>query len=94
MISVTRTMGDWNIRAFGVSDEPEILSLRLSDRDRLLVLATDGLWDAENTKPDDVVNAARRTRWSPLGASCTRILRLCGDEPADDCSIIVVHFLE
>jgi len=61
MISVTRTMGDWNIRAFGVSDEPEILSLRLSDRDRLLVLATDGLWDAENTKPDDVVNAARRT---------------------------------
>jgi len=43
ILEVTRAIGDRNLKKYVVS-EPEITSVHLSQRDQILVLATDGLF--------------------------------------------------
>jgi protein phosphatase 1L len=54
----TRSLGDRNFKAAGVVATPEVGSRLLDVHDRLLVLATDGLWDVLD---NDTV--AEITRW-------------------------------
>ncbi len=45
-IAVTRSFGDVDMAVNGCISEPEIKTIALSKRDRAIVIATDGLWDA------------------------------------------------
>jgi serine/threonine protein phosphatase PrpC len=42
-INVTRSLGDKRLKGI-LSAEPDIATYRLNEQDRMLVLATDGLW--------------------------------------------------
>mmetsp|Transcript_3051 Transcript_3051/g.7302 ORF Transcript_3051/g.7302 Transcript_3051/m.7302 type:complete len:456 (+) Transcript_3051:37-1404(+) len=44
-LMVTRALGDHALRAMGVTAMPHITERNLSDADRCLILATDGVWD-------------------------------------------------
>lgn len=45
-IQVTRSLGDIDLKAAGVTAEPEVTVLEVSPNDGFLVLASDGLWDS------------------------------------------------
>ena len=40
-----RAFGDWELKAYGVSSEPHITKINISDNDKYVILATDGVWD-------------------------------------------------
>ena len=44
-LAMTRSMGDSVAKSVGVTYEPEIKEFSLTDDDKILVLASDGLWD-------------------------------------------------
>ena len=40
-----RSFGDWHLKSYGVSCEPYITRINISDNDKYIILATDGIWD-------------------------------------------------
>ena len=42
---LTRAFGDWELKPFGVICEPHITRINITDNDRYVVVATDGVWD-------------------------------------------------
>ncbi|MCO5602783.1 hypothetical protein L7F22_056921 [Adiantum nelumboides] len=44
-LAMTRALGDFCLKNYGVISEPEITHWRLSHNDKFIVLATDGVWD-------------------------------------------------
>ena len=40
-----RSFGDWHLKSHGVSCEPHITRINISDNDKYIILATDGIWD-------------------------------------------------
>lgn len=45
VLNMSRAIGDLCLRPLGVIPDPDVLTLRRSNRDEYLVVATDGLWD-------------------------------------------------
>ncbi|GBF87605.1 phosphatase 2C [Raphidocelis subcapitata] len=69
MLACTRALGDHFLRPHVVS-EPEVSSFRRSPGDELLLLATDGLWDA--FEPQEAVVLALRSVHRALSRGATR----------------------
>eukprot|EP00743_Colponemidia_sp_Colp-15_P008549 GILK01009304.1.p1 GENE.GILK01009304.1~~GILK01009304.1.p1 ORF type:complete len:714 (+),score=84.84 GILK01009304.1:67-2208(+) len=44
-LTMTRSLGDFYLQSLGLSSEPEVMTCRLHPCHRVLVLASDGLWD-------------------------------------------------
>ena len=44
-LMLSRAFGDWELKSYGVSCEPFVTRVELSDNDKYLVVATDGVWD-------------------------------------------------
>ena len=44
-LMLTRAFGDWELKQFGVTCEPHITRINITDNDRYVVVATDGVWD-------------------------------------------------
>lgn len=44
-LAMSRSMGDLAASQVGVSSEPEIIGHEITDEDKMLVLATDGVWE-------------------------------------------------
>ena len=42
---MSRSMGDNVSKAIGVTHEPEIIQLQLEQRDKFVVIASDGVWE-------------------------------------------------
>ncbi|EFJ12321.1 hypothetical protein SELMODRAFT_235030 [Selaginella moellendorffii] len=53
-LAMARAFGDFCLKDFGVIAVPEVYYRRLSDRDKFVVLATDGVWDVLSN--EEVVN--------------------------------------
>ena len=72
-LMVTRSFGDRVFRSVGVTAEPDVTTIRLTPRDRFLVVATDGLWDVlSNT---EVANLLTSHDWDPA-TMATRLRKL------------------
>ena len=44
-LAITRAMGDFSYKAYGVTANPYILRMTLRPLDKHLVIASDGVWD-------------------------------------------------
>lgn len=55
-IALTRSLGDFFFKEYGICDTPEISTFKLSPTDKCFIVATDGLWDYidDNTAVDIV----------------------------------------
>lgn len=58
-LAMSRAFGDFLLKNHGIIAIPEVFYLRLTSRDRFLVLATDGVWDVlSNNEVASIVAAA------------------------------------
>lgn len=70
-VAMSRSLGDLQVHPFLIPT-PEVSSRLLDDKDRLLILATDGVWDVMDN--DEAVDAA--TSAAPAVA-CAEIVEKC-----------------
>eukprot|EP00188_Purpureofilum_apyrenoidigerum_P003082 Plantae.Rhodophyta-Purpureofilum_apyrenoidigerum.ctg31327.p1 GENE.Plantae.Rhodophyta-Purpureofilum_apyrenoidigerum.ctg31327~~Plantae.Rhodophyta-Purpureofilum_apyrenoidigerum.ctg31327.p1 ORF type:complete len:274 (-),score=45.93 Plantae.Rhodophyta-Purpureofilum_apyrenoidigerum.ctg31327:212-1033(-) len=94
-LGVTRTLGDTEMRSLGVLDVPEITSWKLTPKDEVLLLASDGLWDANGGLTPHQIGE-HFYRYFQEGLSCEKmckeIFRLCGPGGSyDDCTIVLAR---
>ena len=40
-----RAFGDWELKSYGVTCEPHVTRIDLTDKDKYVIIATDGVWD-------------------------------------------------
>ncbi|KAG7372896.1 protein phosphatase 2C [Nitzschia inconspicua] len=73
----TRSIGDRMAKQFGVCAEPEVLHVTLSDKERVLVLASDGIWDVLSNQ--EVIDICYQHRRDPLSA-CHEIVKRSQEE--------------
>ena len=51
-LMLSRAFGDWELKTYGVSSEPHVTKINISENDKYVIIATDGVWD---TLDDDDV---------------------------------------
>ena len=44
-LMLSRAFGDWELKQFGVICEPYITRINITDNDKYVVVASDGVWD-------------------------------------------------
>lgn len=49
-LAMSRSLGDGILKEYGVTAEPEIREIELKQQDKMLVIASDGIWDVFNNK--------------------------------------------
>ena len=57
-LMLSRAFGDWELKPYGVSCEPFIKKINISDNDKYVVVATDGVWDT--FEDEDVYNLSKK----------------------------------
>ena len=45
-LMLSRSFGDWELKPYGVSSEPYVTRINITDNDKYVVVASDGIWDA------------------------------------------------
>jgi len=90
-LAITRSIGDRDYKKFVIAT-PEVYTRRLEDGDDLLILATDGLWDA--LSPEQAVQACL-SHMHDLEKACTQLINdaLVG-ESADDIGVTIINLRE
>jgi len=80
---------------FGCISEPEVKEFALSEHDVAIVLASDGLWDAEGVVVGDVLKAATLSNRKEPRNLCEALLKKArsGGGPSDDCTIACMTFV-
>jgi len=66
-LAVSRAIGDTNLNSVGVIPNPEITREKISRDDKMVILASDGVW--EHLSSQDVVNVAKQYPNDPKRAS-------------------------
>ena len=44
-LMLARSFGDWQLKSYGVSCVPHITRINITDKDKYVIVATDGIWD-------------------------------------------------
>ena len=44
-LMLSRAFGDWELKEYGVSSDPHVTKIEISNDDQFLVMASDGVWD-------------------------------------------------
>jgi len=90
VIQVSRCIGDRSLRRLGLTAEPEVQTAALSEADKALVIASDGLWDVMPAAR--VLHALNNTARSP-DLIAKRLIFDAMDRGADDnISVVVLLF--
>ncbi|KAK9057146.1 hypothetical protein SSX86_024513 [Deinandra increscens subsp. villosa] len=91
-LAMARAFGDFCLKDFGLISVPDIYYHRITDKDKFVVLATDGVWDVlSNKEAVDIVSAApsRSTAARALVDCATRAWRLkYPTSKNDDCAAV------
>ncbi|KAF3795713.1 putative protein phosphatase 2C 73 [Nymphaea thermarum] len=95
-LSTSRAFGDYCLKEYGITSAPEVTQWRITERDKFIVLATDGVWDVlSNQEAVEIVSSAEQKETSAkiLAESAVNAWKrrrpgLC----ADDCSAICLFF--
>ncbi|KAI3750383.1 hypothetical protein L2E82_21018 [Cichorium intybus] len=88
-LQVTRSIGDDDLKP-GVTAEPEVTEIILSDQDEYLVMGSDGLWDVVSN--DEVVNIIKNTVKEP-GMCSKRLATEAAERGSNDNITVIVVFL-
>ncbi|KAJ4782180.1 Protein phosphatase 2C family protein [Rhynchospora pubera] len=59
-LAMSRSLGDLQLKHYGVISTPQVIYHRITDRDLFIVLATDGVWDV--LRNDQVVSTVCNTK--------------------------------
>lgn len=96
-LAMARAFGDFCLKDFGLISVPDIYYHRITERDKFVVLATDGVWDVLSNKEavDIVASAPSRAVAARALVDCaTRAWRLkYPTSKNDDCAVVCL-FLE
>ncbi|KAJ9562780.1 hypothetical protein OSB04_007940 [Centaurea solstitialis] len=91
-LAMARAFGDFCLKDFGLISVPDVYYHRITDKDKFVVLATDGVWDVlSNKEVVDIVAAApsRSTAARALVDCATRAWRLkYPTSKNDDCAAV------
>ena len=44
-LMLSRAFGDWELKSYGVISEPHVTKINISENDKYVVVASDGVWD-------------------------------------------------
>ncbi|KAH7278348.1 hypothetical protein KP509_38G037200 [Ceratopteris richardii] len=95
-LAMTRALGDYCLKKYGLISEPEITHCRLTHGDKFVVLATDGVWNVLTN--EEVVKTVAST---PARASASKAVidaamdawkSNCPSSKADDCAVVCLFF--
>ena len=93
-LAMTRSIGDMIAQSIGVIAKPEITRFELSVRDKVLVVASDGLWDRmSNSEVIQTILPFHQANDAENAVAC--LVRICVDRwmreagMVDDITIIV-----
>ena len=53
-----RAFGDWELKSYGVSCEPSITRINITNNDKYVIIATDGVWDV--CEESDIFDLAKK----------------------------------
>jgi len=87
-LMVTRALGDCELRAVGITAEPEVTSVRLQEGDVGFVAATDGLWDVVTSE-----EAATACRGEEPETAAARLVEMVVERDGADNVAVVVGIL-
>ncbi|XP_074567403.1 putative protein phosphatase 2C 34 [Curcuma longa] len=91
-LAMSRAFGDHCVKEFGVISEPQVTQRIISNKDRFVVLATDGVWDViSNEEAIRIVSASKDPRRSAqrlVGCAIRAWRRKRRGYAVDDCSAI------
>lgn len=94
-LSMSRTIGDLESKKIGVISEPDIISKKIDNTSKFLVIGSDGLWDV--VKPYDVIRIVRPFfNNGNIEGACQALMKRAAqqwkknNEERDDITIIVV----
>ena len=94
-LSMSRTIGDLESKKIGVISEPDIISKKIDNTSKFLVIGSDGLWDV--VKPYDVIRIVRPFfNNGNIEGACQALMKRASqqwkknNEERDDITIIVV----
>jgi serine/threonine protein phosphatase PrpC len=92
-MSVTRALGDVDMQKNGCISTPEVGAFPLQATDVAIIVASDGLWDAEGLVMEDVFAAAGKVKGNAvlLNEVLSKLAERSG--PVDDCTIASMVFL-
>ncbi|KAG1371289.1 hypothetical protein COCNU_16G003830 [Cocos nucifera] len=95
-LAMSRAFGDYCVKDYGLISVPEVTQRRITNRDRFIVLATDGVWDViSNQEAVQIVSSTKER-----GKSAKRLVKCAvrawkrkrRGMAADDCSAICLFF--
>ena len=58
ILAMTRAIGDYDLKDYGLTAEPHIFQCEITNNERFVVLASDGIWDVVNSQ--DIYNICER----------------------------------
>ena len=91
VIQVTRCIGDRPLRHLGLTSEPELTRVELQPDDKMIVMASDGLWDVMSY--ERVLHCLKHTAKSP-DLIAKRLLGEALDRGTTDNTSVAVCFLQ
>ncbi|CAK9252171.1 unnamed protein product [Sphagnum jensenii] len=82
-LNYSRAFGGKDLKMYGLSVDPDVSHFELSEEDRLVLLASDGLWDVLNPRVAcDIAIRARRE-----GRSATQEIVKCAIAEMPNCGV-------
>jgi serine/threonine protein phosphatase PrpC len=88
-LAVTRALGDLELKTEGVSNVPDIEVFEITDKTKLLVIASDGLWDVcEDQKSLELCKAVENA--NSMATTLVKYAKMNGSK--DNISVIVLKF--
>ena len=52
---LSRSFSDWELKPYGIFSEPYVTRINITDNDRFVIVASDGIWKEDN----DVFNISK-----------------------------------
>ena len=83
-LMLSRAFGDWELKSYGLTCEPYIRKINITDKDKYVIIATDGIWDSledsdaydisikcDNSRElcNNIINKSKE-KWSTDNISC------------------------
>mmetsp|Transcript_34641 Transcript_34641/g.54086 ORF Transcript_34641/g.54086 Transcript_34641/m.54086 type:complete len:284 (+) Transcript_34641:225-1076(+) len=94
IMEVTRSIGDKDLKRYGVSSTPEIQRVTLSKRDEFMILACDGLWRVMDAKEVVAKTRAYLQEGKSLDQASMELVReaVRMREASDNVSALILQF--
>jgi len=95
---MARSLGDTDLRPFGVIPDPDVYCYALKPNDQYLVVGSDGIWEfIGDQEVTDILSASLAAKGGLVGAACETLIMTAADrwlEEAedgyrDDCTVVV-----